>query len=136
MLHEASPVDHRASSLLIGFCPPRSGAALRLPPSAADIFSGDILASLTCRSLGLGLTENFDESGEKHFPFFPEEQLYRDLGRTSSPTAKRVIESSGRIAGDALTKGKSSGAPISAPTFRSLSVERPAIAQDGASSPR
>src|ERR1700737_872190 len=36
----------------------------------------------------------------------------------------------------ALTKGKSSGAPMSARTFWSLSVERPAIAQDGASSPR
>src|SRR5438094_4742146 len=42
-----------------------------------------------------------------------------------------------RLAGSAasaLTKGKSSGAPISARTFWSLSVERPAIAQDGASS--
>ena len=35
----------------------------------------------------------------------------------------------------AFTKGKSSGAPMSARTFWSLSVERPAIAQDGASSP-
>jgi hypothetical protein len=39
-------------------------------------------------------------------------------------------------AASALTKGKLSGAPTSVRTFWSLSVERPAIAQDGASSPR
>src|SRR5260370_14898402 len=99
MLYEALPVDHRISSFSIGRRPRRSGAALKLQPSAprsslpkesrepaadvqaedraaADIFSGDILASLTCRRLfRLRLGENFHESGEKHFPFFGGERL-------------------------------------------------------------
>src|ERR1700738_4560286 len=95
MFYEAPSVDHRISSFLIGRRPRRSGAAWKLQPSAprsslpkesrepaadtcvqADIFSGDILASLTCRRLfRLRLGENFHESGEKHFPFFGGERL-------------------------------------------------------------
>ena len=51
--------------------------------AAADIFSGDILASLTCRRLfRLRLGENFHESGEKHFPFFGGERV---------PTGRRGV---------------------------------------------